>query len=125
MAIDLPHGVDDSVGEKVANGGFPPLWGKRPNFEHVVHGHGDHSSVMLDQHERTVGTRWPAREARDEVDDGDDGAPDVDETAHPGWRTGQARSGTWRKDLPHDVQLDPTDSFRQPKEDQLAGRNVR
>ena len=66
-----------------------------------------------------------AAEARHEVDHGDDGAADVDQPADVRRRSGETRGGRRRKDFPHDLQLDPTDSVRQSKEQQLAGRYVR
>ena len=39
-------------------------------------------------------------------------------------RAGETRSRSRRKDFPHDLELDPTDAIRQPKEEQLAGRYV-
>ena len=65
-----------------------------------------------------------SEESRDEVDDGDHRAAHVYQSANVRRRTGETRSRRRRKDFPHDLELDPTDTIRQPKEEQLAGRYV-
>ena len=63
-------------------------------------------------------------QTRDQIDDGDDGATDVYESANVRGGAGETRSRRRRKNFPHDLELDPTDTIRQPKEEQLAGRYV-
>jgi hypothetical protein len=66
-----------------------------------------------------------ATQACHEVDYRDDGAANVDQAADVRRRSGETRGGRRRKNLSHELQLDPTNSVRQPKEQQLAGRYVR
>ena len=76
------------------------------------------------EHYGAVRARRAADDAGDEVDDGDDRAADVDQSADVRWRPGETRGGRGRKDFPHDLQLDPTDTIRQLEQQQLAGRYV-
>jgi len=125
LGVDLPHGVDDSAREKVANWGLPAVRGEWFDLENIVHGYADRPILVIDEHDRTVRERRVAEKARDEVDDGDDRSTDVDESPDVRGRPGETRRGRRRKDLPHGLQLDPTDTIRQLEEEQLAGRYVR
>jgi len=64
------------------------------------------------------------KETSDEIDHGHDGAADIYQSADVRRRTGETGGRRRQKNLPHDLQLDPTDTIRQPEEEQLAGRYV-
>ena len=53
--VDLPHGVDDSAGEKVANWGLPPVGREGPHFDYLVHGHANDLFPVLNEHYRAIG----------------------------------------------------------------------
>ena len=125
MGVDLPHGIDDPAGEKVANWGLPSRWREGLDLDHLVHGHANDLSLVLDQHYGAVRAGRAVEEAGNEVDHGNDRASDVHEPADVRRRPGETRGGRGRKNLPHDLQLDPTDAIRQLEEEQLAGRYVR
>ncbi len=63
-------------------------------------------------------------EAGDEIDHGHDRTADIYQSADVRRRTGETSGRRRRKNLSHDLQLDPTDTIRQPEEEQLAGRDV-
>ena len=49
LGVDLPHGVDDSAGEKVANWGLPAFGWEWLDLDHLVHGHADDPILVLDR----------------------------------------------------------------------------
>ncbi len=122
MGVDLPHGVDDSAGEKVANWGLPAIWGEGLDLDYLVHGDSNDLSLVLYEHYGAVGAGRPVEEAGDEVDHRDHGAAHVDQPPDVRRGAGEASGERGGKNLPHDLELDPADAIRQPEQQELAGR---